>query len=138
MVAFWITVIFLLMLGFTYSYFWTAASMIYLLMRRKVDETEMDEVYIEDEEPEEPLAPPKMSPTPAPATTTQMVESPSLRVTTPPGAMAESPATPAATTPPATAELPAPPPAETAPTTTPDGAAKPPSESPGESTGGSP
>jgi fluoride ion exporter CrcB/FEX len=136
MVAFWITVIFLLMLGFTYSYFWTAASTIYLLMRRKVDETEMDEVYIEDEEPEEPLAPPKMSPTSAPAGTTQMVESPSLRVTTPPGAMAESPATPPATTPPATAELPAPPSAETAPTATPDGAAKPPSESPGESTGG--
>ena len=30
-----------MMLGFTYSYFWSAATVIYLLMRRKVDEAEL-------------------------------------------------------------------------------------------------
>lgn len=54
---FWMTLVFLLMIGFTYSFFWTAATMIYLLMRKKVDEVEIDEVYIE-ETPPTPPAPP--------------------------------------------------------------------------------
>ena len=63
-VCFWLTLAFLLMLGFSYSFFWSAATMIYLLMRKRVDEAELDEVY-EDEEPEPPLAPPKLAPAPA-------------------------------------------------------------------------
>ncbi len=38
----------LLMLGFAYSYFWTTATAIYLLLRRSNDATEMDNVYQED------------------------------------------------------------------------------------------
>src|SRR5262245_22265457 len=92
MVGFWLTAVFMLMLGFSYSYFWTAASMIYLLMRKKVDETEIDEIYIEDEEPEEPLAPSKLPPPPPPGQgAPQMVEPPSLRVTSTPPAVPEPP-----------------------------------------------
>ena len=58
-VCFWLTLAFLMMLGFSYSFFWSAATMIYFLMRKKVDEAELDEVF-EDDEPEMPLAPPKI------------------------------------------------------------------------------
>jgi hypothetical protein len=61
LVCFWLTLIFLLMLGFTYSFFWSAATMIYFLMRKKVDESELDEVFIEDDEPVVPPAPPKLA-----------------------------------------------------------------------------
>lgn len=66
LVCFWLTLAFLMMLGFSYSFFWSAATMIYYLMRRKVDEAELDEVY-EDEEAEPPLAPPKLATGTAPA-----------------------------------------------------------------------
>ena len=61
LVCFWLTLIFLLMIGFTYSFFWSAATMIYFLMRKKVDESEMDEVFIEDDEPAVPSSPPKIA-----------------------------------------------------------------------------
>lgn len=35
--------------AFGYSYFWTVAAAIYLLLRRDVDQTELDEVYLDDE-----------------------------------------------------------------------------------------
>jgi len=35
--------------GFLYTYFWCAASAIYLLMRRDVDATEMDEIFLEED-----------------------------------------------------------------------------------------
>ncbi len=50
MVSFWLGLVFLLIVGFGYSYFWTASSIIYLLMRKHVDETDLDEVYMEDDE----------------------------------------------------------------------------------------
>jgi len=73
MVTFWLVLVFLLVIGFSYSYFWTAATMVYLLMRKKVDETEMDEVYVEDETAGSPFAPAPVTPPavvtpPAPAT----------------------------------------------------------------------
>src|SRR5262249_54127093 len=34
-------------------------TMIYLLMRKKVDEADLDEIYLEEEEPEAPLPGPK-------------------------------------------------------------------------------
>ena len=77
-VCFWLTLAFLMMLGFSYSFFWSAATMIYFLMRKKVDEAELDEVF-EDEEPEAPLAPPKLAsapPPPANGTTPLTVISP--------------------------------------------------------------
>jgi hypothetical protein len=68
MVAFWLYLLFLMIIGFGYSYFWTASTIIYLLMRRKVDDTEMDEVHLEEEEIETPsYAPAPSSAAVAPA-----------------------------------------------------------------------
>lgn len=67
LVAFWLALLFLMMLGFSYSFFWCAATVMYYLLRRKVDEAELDEVYVEEEEPEAPLAPPKLADTGTPA-----------------------------------------------------------------------
>ena len=54
MVSFWVTIVFMFVIGFSYSYFWTASTQVYLLMRKRVDETEMDEVYVEEEPAERP------------------------------------------------------------------------------------
>ncbi|MFL5339956.1 MAG: hypothetical protein ACJ8F7_07385 [Gemmataceae bacterium] len=74
LVAFWVTLLFLMVLGFGYSFFWTTSTMIYLLMRRKVDDTDLDEVYLEEEDTVDPFA----GPGPTPST--------SLPMTTPPAA----------------------------------------------------
>jgi hypothetical protein len=111
-VAFWLTIIFLLMLGFTYSFFWSAATMIYLLMRQKVDEAELDEVFIEEDEPEPPLAPPKIAEGTGPS-----VPSTSLPVVTPPPVPPAPPVVPpppVPPTPPPVVPPPLPPPVETA------------------------
>ena len=82
MVAFWLYLVFLMVVGFGYSYFWSASTIIYLLMRRKVDDTEMDEVYVEEDEGEKAYSMPiTTSPTAAPAasggaTPLSMVEAP--------------------------------------------------------------
>lgn len=107
-VAFWLALVFLMMLGFSYSFFWSAATAIYFLMRRKVDEAEPDEVFIEEEEPEAPLAPPKIAEGTAPP-----APSTSLPVITPPPAppKADLPPIPLSpsTSPPAVVVPPAPP-----------------------------
>jgi len=83
-VCFWLTLIFLLMVGFTYSFFWSAATMIYLLMRRRVDEAELDEVFVEDEEPEPPLVPPKIAEGTTPASLPVIAPPPVAPPPTPP------------------------------------------------------
>jgi hypothetical protein len=97
MVTFWLGLVFLLILGFGYSYFWTAATIIYLLMRKNVDSAEIDEVYLEedDQEPAFPAPPPAPVPPPAGKATLTMVEPPTLRTPAP----AEPPPVPAAHTP---------------------------------------
>jgi hypothetical protein len=86
-IAVWLYVLFLLMVGFGYSYFWTSSTIIYLLMRRKVDDTEMDEIHLE-EEPEASFSAPVSSvPAAVPASAPpppQMVETPQLRLPTEP------------------------------------------------------
>ncbi len=49
-VAIWLHSIFLFVLGFAYSFFWSAGTVVYFLMRKQVDDTELDEVYLEDED----------------------------------------------------------------------------------------
>lgn len=85
-VMIWLGLLFLLILGFGYSYFWSASTIVYLLMRRKVDDTEMDEVYLEDEEQEALYGPSSAftpnkpaAPAPAPSPGLTMVEAPTLR-----------------------------------------------------------
>lgn len=47
--SFWLAGVQVLLLGFGFSYFWTATTAIYLLLRFDVDATEMDVVHLEDE-----------------------------------------------------------------------------------------
>ena len=54
LIQFWCGGVKLLAAGFLYSYFWTAATAIYFLLRRDADATEMDEVFLEEEEEEQP------------------------------------------------------------------------------------
>ncbi len=53
LVAIWLGVAFLMLIGFGYSFFFSMSTIIYLLMRRHVDGAEMDEVYLEEEDQEE-------------------------------------------------------------------------------------
>jgi hypothetical protein len=113
-VAIWLGLVFLMILGFGYSYFWSASTIIYLMMRRKVDDTELDEVYLEEEETEESYAtsaaPAAASPQPAPSATSslQMVEAPSLvRTGTPTAASSPSPLSEEATANPGDGNVPA-------------------------------
>ncbi len=97
LISIWLGAFFLLVLGFGYSYFWTASTIIYLLLRRHVDDAEMDEVYFEEDEEEfgpVPAAPPK-APAPPLAPGTTMVEAPALRVSSPPAATGAPPPQPA-------------------------------------------
>jgi hypothetical protein len=106
LVGFWLGVFFLLILGFSYSYFWSASTIIYLLMRKKVDDADLDEVYLEEEDQEEGFAPtparataPPPAPTPAYTTAgaSQMVDAPTLRT---PSAPPPPPSPPPPTPPP--------------------------------------
>ena len=47
-VHFWTGCVKLLAVGYLYSYFWTASTAIYFVLRRDVDATEMDEVFLDD------------------------------------------------------------------------------------------
>jgi hypothetical protein len=77
----WLNLIFLLIIGFGYSFFWSSSTIIYMLMRRKVDDADLDEVYMEDDDRIEPPVYTPTSPPSAPAgSSSTMVEPPSLRV----------------------------------------------------------
>jgi hypothetical protein len=65
--GFWLYVMFTLLVGFVYSYFWSASTVIYYLLRRDVDNTELNEVFIEGEE--EDFGAPAGDASPAPAPT---------------------------------------------------------------------
>ena len=106
LVAFWLTLIFLLMLGFSYTFFWCAATMIYFLMRKRVDEAELDEVYLEEDEPEAPIAPPAPKSADGTASTALPVIQPPLSASPPPPSMPSPPPPP----PPAAETLPFSPP----------------------------
>ena len=85
LVGFWLGLLFLMMLGFSYSFFWSAATVIYFLLRKKIDEAEHDEVFME-EESEAPLAPPKLAdhpPAPSAPSTSLPVISPPPPATVP-------------------------------------------------------
>jgi hypothetical protein len=111
LVSIWVGAFFLLVVGFGYSYFWSAATIIYFLMRRQVDDTDLDEVHLEEDEALDPFArPPATAAAPAPGqprsdkVSLAMVEPPALRtgITT-------------ATPPPPTAPFAPPPPAAAPP-----------------------
>jgi len=47
--GFWTHLLFLGLVGFAYALFWCSGTIIYFLLRKQIDETELDDVYIEDE-----------------------------------------------------------------------------------------
>jgi hypothetical protein len=49
LIGFWVNVVVMLAMGFAFSFFWTSTTAIYFLLRRQVDATEMDEVYLPEE-----------------------------------------------------------------------------------------
>jgi hypothetical protein len=75
-----------MMLGFSYSFFWSAATVIYFLLRKKIDEAEPDELFLEEDEPEAPLAPPKIADhtAPVPSTSLPVIATPPPPVPPPP------------------------------------------------------
>jgi hypothetical protein len=83
LMAVWLGLIFLLVIGFGYSFFWTAITIIYMLMRKAADGAELDEVYLEEDETEGVFggpAPPATTPPPSkPTQPLTMVEPPALR-----------------------------------------------------------
>jgi hypothetical protein len=50
LVGFWTTLVRLVVLAYGHSFLWTAASGVYLLLRRDTDATPLDEVYLESAE----------------------------------------------------------------------------------------
>lgn len=108
LVGVWVGLFFLLVVGFGYSYFWTASTLIYFLMRRHVDDTEMDEVYFEEGDLEPPS--PAVAPAPPPSEragtmSLNVVESapPPAAAAPPPSAAPPPPPAPPPDTPPAAA-----------------------------------
>jgi hypothetical protein len=57
LVAGWLSALSLLLVGFVFSYFWTASTIIYFLLRKSDDATELDEVYRPEEEERDDLLP---------------------------------------------------------------------------------
>ena len=53
LVAIWLGGFFLLVVGFGYSYFWCSATFIFLLLRKDLDNNEINELHIDDEEDEQ-------------------------------------------------------------------------------------
>ncbi|HUU58555.1 MAG TPA: hypothetical protein VMZ50_03340 [Phycisphaerae bacterium] len=60
-IGIWVFLVATLVMAYLLSYFASASSVIYFLLRRKVDATDLDDVYVEEEEepvvPQEPAAP---------------------------------------------------------------------------------
>jgi hypothetical protein len=116
MVAFWLGLMFLGVLGFGYAYFWSASTIIYMLLRRDMDAAEMDEVYFEEDEYEGVRVPPPaaapganapVSPPAKPASSLPIIEAPRpAPVSAPP--IVPTPAPPAASVMPPLAPTPAP------------------------------
>ncbi len=92
LVGVWLALAFLMVIGFGYSYFWSASTILYLLMRQRVDDTDLDEVYLEEEDIEDVYTPPPPvdTSTAKAATSLTMVEPPAVR-TPPPPAPAAAP-----------------------------------------------
>lgn len=61
-IAFWTNCLHAVAYAFVFSYFWSATTVIYFLLRRQVDATELDEVFMPDEHERHGLPPLKTGP----------------------------------------------------------------------------
>jgi hypothetical protein len=107
LVSIWIYPLFLLVLGFSYSYFWSSSTIIYFLMRSYVDDTEMDEVHLDGDDLDDPFmnstAPPPAAPAPPPSKpgtlSLNVVEAPPASPPPPPSEAPPPPPPPASSPP---------------------------------------
>jgi hypothetical protein len=88
LVGFWAGLVKWLAVGYFYGYFWTASTLIYYLLRRDVDGTEMDEVFLEADQSEKQFNLPPLA--------TETAAAPPAAETAAPGASPETPAKPQA------------------------------------------
>jgi len=56
-VSFWLELVATLLAGFVYSYFWTATTIIYFLLRKSDDKTDLEDVYYPIENEQDELLP---------------------------------------------------------------------------------
>ncbi len=76
LISFWHHVLLLIPQAYQYSYFWCAASALYLVMRQEVDGKAMDEISrADDPRPQPPQARPVVTPEPVASATTPAEES---------------------------------------------------------------
>ena len=61
-IGFWTNCVHTLAFAFIFSFFWSASTVIYFLLRRLVDATELDEIYMPDEPDQHGLPPLKAGP----------------------------------------------------------------------------
>lgn len=81
-IAFWVSLVVGLMIAFIVSFHYCSATIIYFLLRREVDATDLEDVYVGDEDEESPLgAPAGAAPAAAGSIGTPMMHTPGL----PPG-----------------------------------------------------
>ncbi|MSR32886.1 MAG: hypothetical protein EXR99_15435 [Gemmataceae bacterium] len=69
--ALWLGGLFLLVIGFGYSFFWTAFTLIFLLLRKDLDNNEINELHLEEEEEESQYSPVLEQPQAAPGPATR-------------------------------------------------------------------
>lgn len=116
LVGVWVGLFFLLVVGFGYSYFWCASTLIYFLMRQHVDDTEVEEVFYEEDEPESPPSSVVATPAAKPNTVSLNVvdggAAPAAAPVSMPAATPVAAPVPAANSPPSEPPPSAPPPAE--------------------------
>jgi hypothetical protein len=123
LVSFWLGVILLVIIGFGYAYFWTASTLIYLLLRRQIDTAEVDEVFLDDEDGGYKSPTPARTPARTPTTPTtptpqpQMVASPTLKTPATTPTPTPTPTPPPTTTPTPTTPVTTPTPTTPTPTT---------------------
>ncbi len=91
MVGGWLHLVQLLIVGYLYSYFWCSATTIYFLLRKEVDESEFEDVFLEEVE-DEPF--PTLTPAttlgtppepPGPPNPLNIIDRPSMPNNPPPG-----------------------------------------------------
>ncbi|MFO0845127.1 MAG: hypothetical protein U0797_22525 [Gemmataceae bacterium] len=94
LVAFWLGLAFLLVLSVGYVFFWTASTIIYLLLRKSLESAELDEVYMEEEDYEATFrAPTPAAPAPTPAPAPAAPKAASLPMVEPPASPTPAPLT---------------------------------------------
>jgi len=68
LIWFWVALVVATVWAFLVSFYYSGSTIIYYLLRREVDATDLEEVYLDEAEEEEPVTPPAPTPSAEPAT----------------------------------------------------------------------